>query len=56
MGQHSVPRGEKSTLGAANASLGTKGYEGAHRKGNVGQAKVENLRVSRLRTIGDVKK
>ncbi len=32
MGRHSVPRGEKSTLGAANGSPGTPGYQGRHRK------------------------
>lgn len=31
MGSHSVPRGEKSSLGAANASPGTPGYQGKHR-------------------------
>ncbi len=34
MGQHSVPRGEKSTAGAANGSPGDgKKYEGKHREG-----------------------
>lgn len=30
MGAHSVPRGEKSTRGAANASPGTPGYKPRH--------------------------
>jgi len=34
MGKHSVPHGEKSSLGAANGSPGTKGYEGQHRHGS----------------------
>lgn len=30
MGQHSVPRGEKSTAGASNGSPGTPGYQPRH--------------------------
>lgn len=31
MGQHSTPRGERSSYNQANGSPGTPGYEGRHR-------------------------